>query len=408
MVRRSTALASITLAACFGLMSGCLVDRPIQARWDCTSDLDCDLDFACVALASGEKTCAQRCTGSCDDDATSCISLTRGDAPAVSVCVHTCQVAADGVATSGCPQGFQCARQGYPASGSSSTSGLCVPNLTCQSNTDCGEGSQCTSGLAPQSRNVPNMLCLSAPDTLDQCPMPSVAVVVNGATSCLPTCTQTACPPAMTCYLERGQGFGLRASQSPCYLGFYGAPCETQTDCFVGQCINVAGRQQCTERCDAAAVRGNCANLSSLVGPYGVHLSFSCDRDSAGLPTCFAEGGVGHLCRDASDCRSGLGCGDNGYCTSPCTTDRQCGDTRFPALSNGWCDGLECAPRLAEGATCNNDRTCATGLCAATTVGSTFEPTCTRPRPEGGLCSRDLDCSSGDCQAGFPGLCRGS
>lgn len=386
---------------------GCLVERPSQARWDCTTDADCSPDFLCVAIANGARTCARTCTdGTCNEEGTTCITLTRGE-PLVSVCVAECQVTPDGRETVSCPLGFHCARSGYPASGSSTSEGRCVPDTTCQRDADCGEGRLCTSSLAG-NENIPNMVCIAAPDARGQCPTSSAAVTMGETSACLPTCAQSACPSPMTCYVERGRGFGLGQNQSVCYLGMYGAPCERPSDCFVGQCLNVAGRFQCTEPCDAPAVRGDCANLSAFTGPYGAHLVFTCDTDATGRPTCLASGGVGHICRNGIDCRAGLFCADEGICTKTCERDADCLDARFPPLSNGWCSAGICAPRLANDAPCRQDRECVSGLCY-TAFGTSFVRTCSDPRPVSDFCTRDRDCASNSCPSTFPPrTCQGS
>ena len=211
----------------------------------------------------------------------------------------------------------------------------------------------------------------------------------------------------MTCYLERGRGFGIGENQSPCFIGFYGAPCELSTDCFVGQCLEVGGRRQCTEPCDAASLRSDCQNLAALAGPFGTHLSFRCDTETASTPTCVAEGGVGHLCRDSLDCRGGLECGAEGYCTSTCNSDSDCGNSRLPPLSNGWCRDRQCAPRLPDGTSCSADQECATGLCYTTILTSSVIQTCSQRRPAGNLCTRDEECRSGlICRATAPRICQ--
>jgi len=398
--------AMLLTLACTSL--GCLVERPNQARWDCEIDSDCDMNFSCIAFAGGARTCAPNCVdGGCEGNA-ECTLTTRNASP-VYACIARCELSGDGRERVPCPQDFHCARRVYPTSGSSPAFGTCVADSTCQRDSDCGEG-RCATSLWEMARSVPNLTCLAPQNALSQCPTGwALALDERGVATCLPTCSETSCPPAMTCYVERGLGFGLGPTQSVCQLGLYGAPCASQTDCFVGQCLEVAGRFQCTELCDAASVDNDCSTLSSLAGPLGLHLSFVCDLDSAGRQVCLAEGGVGHICRDAADCRAGLLCGDAGYCTAPCSGNSDCVDESTPAVTNGWCPDGQCRPRLSNEQLCTTDAECVSGLCYTRLIGTSLIRSCSALRGNGDLCTRNDDCSSRVCPTGaFPRLCRGS
>ena len=398
--------------------ASCVVARPIQARWDCEINADCDMGFSCISFAGGTRICAPNCVdGDCDGDA-ECTLMTRNPSNPVYACIPRCELSGDGRETVPCPrdfparedsQHFHCARRVYPTSGSSSAFGTCVPDATCQRDSDCGEG-QCATSLWGMVRSVPNLICLAPQNALSQCPTGwALAYDALGNATCLPTCSETSCPPSMTCYVERGLGFGLGPTQSVCQLGLYGAPCASQADCFVGQCLEVSGRFQCTELCDAASVGNDCSMLSSLAGPLGARLSFSCDADSTGRRVCLAEGGIGHICRDSTDCRAGLRCGSEGYCSAACSRAEECVDESLPAVTNGWCPDGQCRPRLQNESPCTSDAGCVSGLCYTLLVGTSLTRSCSPLRRNGDLCTRNDDCISRVCPAGtFPRLCRGS
>ena len=406
MVRRCILAAFLTLA-CTSL--GCLVERPTQSRWDCEVDTDCDAGFSCVAFAGGARTCAPNCVeGGCQGNA-ECTLTTRNPSAPVYACIPRCELSGDGRETVPCPENFHCARRVYPTSGSSPAFGTCVADATCQTELDCGEG-RCATSLWEGVRSVPNLTCLAPQNALSQCPTGwAPSVDERGDATCLPTCSETSCPPSMTCYVERGLGFGLGPTQSVCQLGLYGAPCASQADCFVGQCLEVAGRLQCTEFCDAASVGNNCQTLSSLAGPLGKRLSFTCAQDSRGRDVCLGEGGVGHICRDDTDCRAGLLCGDEGTCTAACSSHGDCIDESAPDVTNGWCPDGQCRPRLTDDTLCTTDAECVSQLCYTRLVGTALVRSCSPLRREGDLCTRNDDCSSRMCPVGvFPRLCQGS
>ncbi len=361
------------------VLTGCAASRPADLTtrlWSCAIDADCVDGYTCADRSVlGDDFCAPACTYGVAD---SCDGLCTGH----DECLETCTVLADGTST--CLPGRACIRLDF-----FSDDGLCYPTQGCSVSADCPEGTACFNDAfrIPASLSAPGVLdqpfqsdqlyCVAVPDGM-RCPVGYIYIAGAedaGRALCLPTCDAPArCPPLMACIPDIGSLVGS-PGRDLCFPGFWGLPCEDDSQCALGECLDVGGgRRACTETC------GNASSLSNLLGcdlleiasAIGVaNFDFACDTAA---DVCVPRVVPGGLCNDAAECLAGA-CVDTGsdfrICAVPCTTDTQCGLPEltparrgdfYCAIAGGATSGV-CVQRLPVGSACSLDLQCLSGAC---------------------------------------------
>ncbi|MBX3246943.1 MAG: hypothetical protein KF901_07165 [Myxococcales bacterium] len=290
------------------------------------------------------------------------------------LCLRGCRLQADGT-SSDCGDGLACVR-----TSAEWDDGVCYPVRRCRGSTDCSAGEVCLAelvGLTPADPRSNGYYCVPAPDMDGECPSRSRPVALESGTElCVATCDppDTRCPPGFGCLLQAAV---LSDVEVLCYPGIYGVPCDDDTNCLLGRCLDTgASGRQCTLGCDEAArLAGGCGGLSSLATHVSA-LTFECDPAAAGGGgLCVIRSGIGFVCTtpesDAYVCADGLECRTFSsafdqvrLCTKGCRTDREC---NAPGAYVNYCQPfLEesvCLPRFAVGARCSDPRQCLSDRC---------------------------------------------
>lgn len=373
------------------LLGGCAVQAPSvldDGFWACTTPSDCGDGWGC---AEGNVYSADFCRPGCDrDDPSSCPD---GVCTVTGACLRGCAIEDDGTAEV-CPgDDFECVRiDAYR------DEGVCYPVQSCSRTADCDRD-----GVVPQlclnealglpsttvGENIrfDNLYCTAAPDRDGRCPTGYLSFAISdeaGATRnvCFPPCRLgdegPFCPPATTCFRGFGELVGLPATP-PCLPGFWGLPCEDDTQCLLGRCMPVGdGTRACTETCeDAEALAGGCGGLEQIGALFGVSTRMTCE-DVAGTQTCVPRYDLLSLCDTQLDCAGG--------------PDVQCaevilgGDTRAHVCLRFCTDGDGCYEDT--GGAAEDYR------CVQTPTGGGI---CSRRRQLGGRCTVDGDCREGRC-----------
>ncbi|MBN8614970.1 MAG: hypothetical protein J0L92_30505 [Deltaproteobacteria bacterium] len=402
-VRVAIALALATT------LSACLATEPMPGFWPCSSDANCIDSHVCASRA-GETQAS--CVARCDAD-TPCPEGSR--CLPSGTCAFECSFAGNGMPIVACPEGLHCARLRYPLGTAAVSEGLCDVTPTCITSSDCDPGWRCASSDNVLLQGLSNLPCAPL-ETASGCP----AGWINTSLGCLASCdspvTSVSCPAASTCMTGSLVPFGARESESACHLGYYGAPCRDDSECFVGSCQDIpGGRRQCTETCvganflTPAMIEAPCTKLATRAGPLGARLIFECAPADV-EDVCVARGGVGSGCRRAEgleltehtqddECGEDLEC-RGGLCTRQCVVNEDCraqgGETN--PLANGYCNQSTgyCAPVLDLDAICESDEECSTGLCAPP-VSPFGAYRCDNPRRPSEFCTRDVECISRRC-----------
>ncbi len=258
--------------------------------------------------------------------------------------------------------------------------------------------------------------------------------------ACDPLRPMTGCPPGMFC-ASAGDCEGYCAPGSA-GDGPSGSDCETDTDCATLFCADPGdGRRRCLSPCRGdsgmclageacaapAGACGGCVPAEIVVGARG--LSEPCNEDSdCGSGMCLDDSGAHYCTRTCSrdlDCGEGFHCrlaeGDSGLCArgsrggigSACLHSEDCDDTLFCATRGeetwctAFCDGADdcppdfdcvdaggaqvCAPsRGVTGAACTTAEDCISGTCQP--VGRDGELRCTRLCGPDNLCEPGFEC----------------
>jgi hypothetical protein len=386
---RSSAYAATALWLAF--LASCSVDQGAldTRRFVCEQPADCGEGWGCVrANPYAVDFCAPRCDASnCDGI---CIRQRRFESER-ELCLRGCRIREDG-STSECPgDEFSCVRVSLE-----SDDGVCYPVEGCSAATDCLDGQTCLSELAApvaDSYRTDNLYCVPEPTGTNECPPRSIPVDLGeGEELCLATCEppDTRCPPGSGCLVPLALASG--DVDVPCFPGLYGVPCDDDSNCLLGRCLDVgdAGRQ-CTVSCDEAArVAGGCGKLFG-VGILGPTFSLECDRTAGGGEDgglCVTRYGTGFPCTspesDAYRCAGELDCrpfasasGEVRVCTTDCRSDRQCNPLGQPevnfCLRGGVMDGV-CLPKRSADAPCFSDPMCLSGTCEGGRCRSREEP----------------------------------
>ena len=372
--RSRVAFLAGVLFAWGGSASGCQVDEGFldDDLFPCDVGRDCGEGWGCVkATPYASDFCAPQC------DETSCDGVcTQQDGQAL--CLRGCRIHADGTASDCGGRGFECIRVSAERS-----DGVCYPVTPCEATLDCGEGELCLSELVAVSPGAASARYYCVPQDVGAgCPARSRPIDVGTAEPlCLATCNppDTRCPPGFGC-LEQAALF--TDGDVLCFPGIYGVPCDDDTNCLLGRCLDTGAGRQCSVSCDEAArLAGGCAALPNLAGAVGA-LAFECDpaaNDGVDGGLCVTRSGLGFICTtpqsDAYTCEDGLDChvfptggGEVRICTRECANDHQCnqapgGTTEAYCLTTA--AGSFCLPKLPDGAECLQHQECASGRCEA-------------------------------------------
>jgi len=356
-------------------LGACQVDRALLSErlFSCEVSSDCGADWGCVrASPYAADFCATDC------DATTCdgICAEQGGSR---LCLRGCRIQEDG-STSQCPsEGLSCVRIS-----TESDDGICYPVDTCSVDRDCPDDGLCLGTIAAAVTGVSrtdNFYCVPRPKPDGSCPPRSVPTDIGvGGDLCLATCelSDTRCPPSFGCLTQ----FGLFAQGSPipCFPGFYGTPCDDDTNCLLGRCLDTGDSgKQCSISCEEATrLYGGCGNLlstSSVSSAFSLECDPSLRSPENAAPAtpdglCITHYGVGFPCVPASDafpCADGLACthfsgptGDLDLCTKRCLGDAQCNGGEAP---RDYCFAGYCFPKGGDGARCTSRGQCLSGRC---------------------------------------------
>lgn len=371
------------LAVALGLaasLAGCTVARPDPnaSIYRCGATPDCLPGFACVDRTPlGEP---GYCVPACDP-AHARETCPDGVCTSQGACLDGCIVVLDGTVTEGCPPGLSCVR-----TDSLRDEGVCYAIESCSVGSDCASSPgapprACIGDALGIPTSVPGLdiasnrlFCVDAPEgpRADRCAAGSV--LLDAATPvCMPTCGEAGerCPPATTCLAGLGWFFGASGS-SVCFVGAWGAPCEDDTQCLFGRCLDVGGRRVCTERCDDVPTLpgpDGCAGIedSTFYGSFTARC-----EEVAGESVCVPRGEIGTPCGASLPCIDALQCllvrGEStGVCSRGCSTDPDCWLAEVPAhrRQSAYCEPTigACLPRRRIGAPCLRDGQCLTGHC---------------------------------------------
>lgn len=379
--RRAALLGPLALAG--ALAASCAVARPDPGGgpYRCAADADCLDGYACVDRTPlGEP---GYCVPACSP-ARGAETCPEGICTEEGACLDRCALAVDGTVTEGCPAGLTCVR-----TDSLRGEGVCYAIDGCSVGSDCtsddGAPRACIGDALGIPARIPGLdiasnrlYCLHAPEgpSADRCP--EGTLLLEGATPiCMPTCTGEGerCPPATTCLADLGWYFGASGTDV-CFPGAWGVPCEDDTQCLFGRCLDLGERRVCTERCDdvpGAPGSDGCALLSGSTF-YGTFAA-RCE-EVGGARLCVTRGEIGTPCGREMPCIDALTCflvrsESTGICSRGCAIDADCWLAEIP-------------PERRMAAYCE------------TTLGA-----CLPRRPVGSACSRDGQCSSGHCRIGL-------
>lgn len=382
-------------AAWFGLLAAaCTVSPPEvldEGFFACEVADDCGPGQGC---AEGNVYSSDFCRPACDpDDPASCAN---GVCTAAGACLERCLIEADGTATGCAGPDFTCVR-----TDAIRDVGVCYPVEGCSRTADCQSEADaiCLNdalGLPTSTTGLrfDNLYCTATPDSEGRCAQGYLAFEFadpdggrdrdgrpRTTTVCYPPCDPSGgepfCPPSTTCF----RGFGELVdspSMPPCLPGVWGLPCEDDTQCLLGRCLNIGdGRRACTETCgDAERLVGNCGGLARFSEALGVGTRMECGQVE-GAEVCVPRFELLSLCDE------NLGCvgGEETECapveTAAGTTVHVC--VRFCV------EAADCAGPLGD----PDDYRC------LDTAGPTG--VCMARRGLGSRCEDDLDCREGVC-----------
>lgn len=366
----------LTLAAMVVLLSsGCKVRSGFVDTdlFPCSVASDCGEGWGCVrASPYASDFCAPICDETCDGICT--------EQEGASLCLRGCRISDEGVPSECLGEGFACIR-----TSTETNAGICYPVDGCSIQGDCEADHVCLSGFAagvPEAPPIDNSFCVPSPGRVP-CPARSTPVSLGGEFAlCLATCEppDTRCPPSFGC-LEQ---FGLFSAgrEVPCFPGVYGTPCDDDTNCLFGRCLDTGGAgKQCTTTCDDAQLQAfGCANLLNL-GIVSPVFELECDPSANGGADgglCVTRYGVGFPCtpdRPAFTCLDGLECrpfptgggATVDLCSKNCVVDEGCNDPGEPAIN--YClrgfppGGSSCLPKGSAGDGCSTPNHCLSGVC---------------------------------------------
>ncbi|MBW2460825.1 MAG: hypothetical protein JRH11_04210 [Deltaproteobacteria bacterium] len=363
-----------SLCAIFSL-SGCTVDGSFlnTELFLCDVSSDCGSGWTCARAAPyAPDFCAPDCASECDG-----VCVAQGE---VEACLSDCRIQED-LTTSECPSAdYDCIRVS-----AEDDNGVCYPVDGCTASADCGQDEECLTELVEDilldvgGLRADNLYCVPTPDESGECPLRSFGVtfVISGDQEfpiCVPVCdvVDTRCPPAFGC-LRQLAG----TDQGACIPGFYGIACEDDTNCLLGNCIDlgVAGKF-CTTTCgEAQRIQFGCENISSALNNFGLRYRLECDPAAGGGADgglCVPRYEIGFPCTtpesEAFVCAADLSCeavadGGQKQCTKACSEDVQC--NVLGRSRDNYCSSFFdlCFPQLAAGSPCIRAGACQSGAC---------------------------------------------
>jgi hypothetical protein len=362
---------AVSIALC---AFGCSVDDSFldTELFVCEGPSDCADAWSCVrATPYAPDFCAPNCAGDCDG-----VCVVQGG---IESCLKGCRILDDN-STSECQSpDYDCIRVS-----AQQDDGICYPVTGCNASSDCEGNEECLTALAVAfgigggGLRVDNLYCVPAPEDPAQCPPRSVHTDLilspdPGFDMCLPVCdaTDTRCPPAFGCLRQLAGMSGLAA----CIPGIYGIPCDDDTNCMLGSCIDTgsAGRF-CTTTCDEAELLGlGCENISGTLNGLGLRYRLECDPAAGGGVDgglCVPRYEIGVPCTEPesetftyADGLEYVALGAQRFCTKDCTADEQCNE---PGRSReNFCSTIldVCSPRYASGRVCIRDFNCLSNMC---------------------------------------------
>jgi len=373
--------AAVLLCLCIGLAAGCTVDGSFldTELFLCAGLSDCGDDWSCVrATPYASDFCAPDCSDSCDG-----VCVVQGERES---CLQGCRIL-DDFSTSECQSpDYDCIRVS-----AQNDDGVCYPVEGCIESSTCGDDEECLTSLAAAfgigggGLRADNLYCVPAPEDPEQCPPRSIHVddIFSsdvGFNMCLPVCdaSDTRCPPAFGCLRQLAGISGLAA----CIPGIYGIPCDDDTNCMLGSCIDTGSSGRfCTTSCAFAdRLAFGCENLSRPLNGLGLRYRLECDASANGG----ADGGlcapryeIGVACTEPETstfaCAEGLECiaiadGAQKICTKTCVTDDDC--NQEGRSRDNYCSSIfdVCSPQLSSGDTgCVRDGNCLSNSCVAGT-----------------------------------------
>ncbi len=365
---KRASLVSLLGLAC---LLGCSAERDIDDRiYGCAVDSDCGEGFGCFLGAPyADDFCAPVCDASCDG---TCVRQGERE-----LCLRGCRIFDDGSTSMCASRGLECIRIS-----TESDEGVCYPAKKCDDLDDCGDNEVCLSilaGLGATDGNRNNFYCVPAPVGPEQeCPVRSLALpITEDVSMCLATCVppDTRCPPGFGCVDQAA--FGGRDGDTFCLPGLYGVPCNDDTSCLRGRCIDTgpAGKM-CTLSCnDAVRAAGTCNALPNI-GFVWDALSFECDETAPGDGgLCVTRSNIGFICTEPDStiytCSEGLFCEAPAFapegvrvCTKVCAGDSECTTNN---IDYAYCERSidRCVPRAPDGAFCETPNQCASRRCEA-------------------------------------------
>jgi hypothetical protein len=365
-----TALLVVLASACS--VDGSFLDADLFL---CEGPSDCSDDWSCVrATPYASDFCAPDCGDECDG-----VCVRQGDNES---CLKGCRILDDN-STSECQSAdYDCIRVS-----AQNDDGICYPVDGCIESADCDEGEDCLTALAEAfgigggGLRVDNLYCVPAPEDPTQCPPRSIHTdsVFSGDPGfdmCLPVCdaSDTRCPPAFGCLRQLAGTGGLAA----CIPGIYGVPCDDDTNCMLGQCIDTgSGGRFCTTTCgEAERIGFGCENISLPLNGLGLRYRLECDPEAGGGNDgglCVPRYEIGLPCTepesDTFRCAAGLECiafaSGSRFCTKECATDDECNQTG--RSRDNFCSTIldYCSPKYGAGERCLEGTNCLSGMCDA-------------------------------------------
>lgn len=337
----------------------CPADKPYKDSkgccTECASDTQCPPCFVCTPDGCVPKECP---TGHCDPDTNQCVECyNSGHCPPNQCCVNGhCE----------CCPGFY----------ADPDTGVCVPNPSCERDSDCppchvcNEGTcipiACPSGYVRTNGDPcckPECDCLTPNCTHGANCLPDLLSGKCYCEGCGGSCDENIdCPPG--CYCD-----GTTCVPNPCYGPCaYGSDCGPGCGCLNGVCVP----------CNSAECN-NCPDIDGCVCTNGA----DCKKGCSG--PCFG----------AEDCAPGCGC-DEGKC-KPCS-DFDC--TECPNIpgckcTNGLCVDDPCSDTNCKCLPCNGIEDCGIGCYCKN--GTCVQNPCAGPCSGSDNCAPGCHCVGGSC-----------